>query len=516
MEQEVYSSPTLTTAKAPLDFGERNDYLKGVVTEIIHDPGRGAPLRYKHQKELFVAAEGIYTGQFIFCGKKANLMVGNVLPLRSIPEGSVVCNVEHHVGDRGTLARASGDYAIVISHNPDNGTSRCNLQESALRSKLDIVVATPGLLILDEADRLLELGFSAEIRELIRECPKRRQTMLFSATMTEETSKINRRGLDIIGVQTFINYSCPHDLNSYIHRVGRRARAGREGYVVTFGSDNEIMTDRSLFHAIVKPEGCYPNRPAGGTRRELNNHTAAVEEACSFQIRRTVGHPRSSSFSMKNKENIDLRKPFPAPTASPPLENSTGNRYKIVLTFTPSFASKVTNLPDTPVLVIHGLFAVETTFEDDIRVVNQHLINDKDEVKDYRRAHGGIKSFRVEEKTDNWHLFWPSKINPKYSGDEFYCYQNDKHNYRFRYKDQEFLKRAFTLGKEYIMRIENSIKANDKYMSGVIGECSEFKNFIEEFVSVKCDVRFGKLFHRPKKQAFWTQKSWDPIHFLGL
>lgn len=116
-----------------LDFGERNGYLKGVVTDIIHDPGRGAPLarvtfrhpfRYKHQKELFVAAEGMYTGQFVYCGKKANLVVGNVLPVRSIPEGAVVCNVEHHVGDRGVFARASGDYAIVVSHNPDNGTSR--------------------------------------------------------------------------------------------------------------------------------------------------------------------------------------------------------------------------------------------------------------------------------------------------------------------------------------------------------------------------------------------------------
>ncbi|XP_070680742.1 uncharacterized protein [Malus domestica] len=43
-----------------------------------------------------------------------------ILLLISIPEGAVVCNIEHHVGDRGTLARASGDYAVVISHNPDN------------------------------------------------------------------------------------------------------------------------------------------------------------------------------------------------------------------------------------------------------------------------------------------------------------------------------------------------------------------------------------------------------------
>ncbi|MBA0734099.1 hypothetical protein Gogos_018046, partial [Gossypium gossypioides] len=112
-----------------LDFGERNGYLKGIITDVIHDPGRGVPLAYvafchpfsyKKQKELFVIAEGMYTRQFVYCGKKATLMVGNVLPLRFIPEGAVVCNVEHHVGDRGVFARAYRDYAIVISHNPDN------------------------------------------------------------------------------------------------------------------------------------------------------------------------------------------------------------------------------------------------------------------------------------------------------------------------------------------------------------------------------------------------------------
>ena len=47
--------------------------------DIIHDPGRGAPLavvafrdpyRYKTRKELFIAAEGMHTGQFVYCGKK--------------------------------------------------------------------------------------------------------------------------------------------------------------------------------------------------------------------------------------------------------------------------------------------------------------------------------------------------------------------------------------------------------------------------------------------------------------
>lgn len=50
-----------------------------ILQEIIHDPGRGAPLavvhfrdpyKFKTRKELFIAPEGMYTGQFVYCGKK--------------------------------------------------------------------------------------------------------------------------------------------------------------------------------------------------------------------------------------------------------------------------------------------------------------------------------------------------------------------------------------------------------------------------------------------------------------
>jgi large subunit ribosomal protein L8e len=121
--------------RAP-DYSERHGYIKGLVKEIIHDVGRGAPLaivhfrdpyKYKTKKEIFVAAEGMYSGQFIYCGKKADLAVGNVLPLKDIPEGTTVCNLEEKLGDRGRVARASGNYCTVVSHIPDENKSRIKL-----------------------------------------------------------------------------------------------------------------------------------------------------------------------------------------------------------------------------------------------------------------------------------------------------------------------------------------------------------------------------------------------------
>lgn len=77
------------------------------------------------------------------------------------------------------------------------------MQEAELRSFPDIIIATPGrlvdhlrncpsfaldkieILVLDEADRMLEIGFNDELEEIVKMCPKGRQTMLFSATMTD-------------------------------------------------------------------------------------------------------------------------------------------------------------------------------------------------------------------------------------------------------------------------------------------------------------------------------------------
>merc|ERR1711966_260086 len=119
-----------------LDYGEKHGYVKGVIKELLHDPGRGAPLakvafkhpyKFKTVKENFIAAEGMYSGQFVYAGKKAQLKIGNILPISEMPEGAIICNLEQRPGDGGKLARASGDYASIVSHNPDTGKSRVRL-----------------------------------------------------------------------------------------------------------------------------------------------------------------------------------------------------------------------------------------------------------------------------------------------------------------------------------------------------------------------------------------------------
>ncbi|CAG8693463.1 12451_t:CDS:2, partial [Acaulospora colombiana] len=78
--------------------------------------------------------EGMHTGAFVYCGKKAQLAVGNVLPVANMPEGTVICNVEEKVGDRGALARTSGNYATVIGHSPEENKTRIRLPSGAKKT----------------------------------------------------------------------------------------------------------------------------------------------------------------------------------------------------------------------------------------------------------------------------------------------------------------------------------------------------------------------------------------------
>jgi hypothetical protein len=87
----------------------------------------------------------MHTGAFIYCGKKATLAVGNVLPVSQCPEGTIVCNIEEKVGDRGALARTSGNYATVIGHSPDENKTRIRLPSGAKKTIAGGARATIGI-----------------------------------------------------------------------------------------------------------------------------------------------------------------------------------------------------------------------------------------------------------------------------------------------------------------------------------------------------------------------------------
>src|SRR3982074_2395441 len=86
-------------------------------------------------------------------------------------------------------------------------------QTRALKHGVDIVVATPGrlldhmerghadfsgleVLVLDEADRMLDMGFAPDVRRILSALPEKRQTMFFSATVSPEVDALARKALD--------------------------------------------------------------------------------------------------------------------------------------------------------------------------------------------------------------------------------------------------------------------------------------------------------------------------------
>jgi ATP-dependent RNA helicase DDX27 len=116
-------------------------------------------------------------------------------------------------------------------------------QEASLRSKPDIVIATPGrlidhirnslsfnldavdVLVLDEADRMLEDGFADELSEIIKSCPTSRQTMLFSATMTDSVDSLVKMSLNK-PVKLFVDPK--RTMASGLVQEFVRVRAGKE------------------------------------------------------------------------------------------------------------------------------------------------------------------------------------------------------------------------------------------------------------------------------------------------
>jgi len=127
---------------------EKEGVVQGQISGILHETGRGSPIASVRletgQTFHTVVPEGVYQGQPIEVGSKAAIDIGNVLPLGSIPEGTIVCNIELSPGDGGKIARSSGAYATVVAHTSEG--TMIKLPSGKTRYVSDLCRATIGVI----------------------------------------------------------------------------------------------------------------------------------------------------------------------------------------------------------------------------------------------------------------------------------------------------------------------------------------------------------------------------------
>lgn len=97
--------------------------VNGKIKDLIHCQGHSAPLMsvgYENGEEVLLQApEGVRVGDTLASGEDASIETGNVLPLKSVPEGTSVYNIESIPGDGGKFVRSSGVFAKVLSKMRD-------------------------------------------------------------------------------------------------------------------------------------------------------------------------------------------------------------------------------------------------------------------------------------------------------------------------------------------------------------------------------------------------------------
>lgn len=315
-----------------------------------------------------------------------------------------------------------------------NDGIRYEQEKRSMRMGADMLIATPGRLIshlslnnvdlsrvsffiLDEADRMLDMGFKDDIMQIVKALPKERQTIMFSATMPKEiqdmaktilnnpveiklavskpaekiqqsayvcyepqklgiiqdifskekperviifagsklkvkevTKSLKRlkvnvgemhsdldqaqrdevmrnfknnhidvlvatdivaRGIDIDDITLVINYDVPHDAEDYVHRIGRTARANRDGRAITFVSRDEIRNFKQIERFLEKEitKNPLPDKlgeaPSYSMTKEAGKHPRNKKKRTSKKKPIT---PESSSPSTEKKDNKKRRK----------------------------------------------------------------------------------------------------------------------------------------------------------------------------------------------------------------
>ncbi len=109
-----------------VDFKRDKEGVLATVATIEYDPNRSARialLNYQDgEKRYILAPNGIKVGDKIECGVGADIKPGNCLPLKNIPVGTEVHNVEMKKGKGGQIARGAGAYAVLVGREDQYAT----------------------------------------------------------------------------------------------------------------------------------------------------------------------------------------------------------------------------------------------------------------------------------------------------------------------------------------------------------------------------------------------------------
>jgi large subunit ribosomal protein L2 len=157
-----------------IDFKRDKDGIPGKVSTIEYDPNRSANIAlvtYRDgDKRYILAPLGLQVGQEIVSGEGADILVGNCLPLKIVPVGTMVHNIELRPGKGGQMVRSAGASAQILAKEGEYVTLR--LPSAEVRSVLAECRATigqvgnveHGIVSLGKAGRTRWLGWRSTSR----------------------------------------------------------------------------------------------------------------------------------------------------------------------------------------------------------------------------------------------------------------------------------------------------------------------------------------------------------------
>ncbi len=129
-----------------IDFKRRKFDVPATVERLEYDPNRTAFIalvRYEDGEQAYILApQRLAAGAKVISGEKVDIQPGNAMPLKAIPVGTIVHNVEMKVGKGGQLARSAGTYAQLIGR--DTGNAQLRLSSGEVRLVSELCMATIG------------------------------------------------------------------------------------------------------------------------------------------------------------------------------------------------------------------------------------------------------------------------------------------------------------------------------------------------------------------------------------